>query len=225
MFEGYILGLLQEYLGAFVKSDSLHTDRLRTNIYNGHVCLEKLELNNSCLDFLCLPLCLEKGYIGQIEFKISGGNWSNLVNSARIEVVVDNIFLYVRPKYDWTKKENERRDAYIKEAKLRRAEMFAINRHNSDLAAAENATDDGGGGFFARLGTRLVDNIELLIRNVHVRYQDSVSRPARPFAFGFVLDSPPRRTMGSIKQNITYISQSIRTLPNPALARKPSLPM
>ena len=172
-----------------MKSDSLHTDRLRTNIYNGHVCLEKLELNNSCLDFLCLPLCLEKGYIGQIEFKISGGNWSNLVNSARIEVVVDNIFLYVRPKYDWTKKENERRDAYIKEAKLRRAEMFAINRHNSDLAAAENATDDGGGGFFARLGTRLVDNIELLIRNVHVRYQDSVSRPARPFAFGFVLDS------------------------------------
>ena len=186
MFEAYILGLLQEYLGAFVKAESLQKDRLRADVYNGHVCLEKLELNASCLDFLNLPLSLVKGYIGQIEFKVSGGNWSNLVNSARIEVVIDHVYMLIGPKFSWTDKEKESRGAYVKETRLRRAELFAINRHsNSELSKGEAES----GGFFARLGTRLVDNIEVLVRNVHVRYEDHVSRPARPFAFGFVLDS------------------------------------
>ena len=71
MFEAYIVGLLQEYLGSFVKPNSLQKERLRADVYNGHVCLENLELNPSCLDFLNLPLALIKGYIGQIELKIS----------------------------------------------------------------------------------------------------------------------------------------------------------
>ena len=127
MFEGWILGLLNRLLGEYVKEECLSRDRLRADVYNGHVCLERLELRESAFDFLNEPVTLIKGYIGQVELKVSGGSWTNIM-SKPIEVWFDHIHLLLGPKFDWDEEDRAIREQQIKQALLRRAELFAMHR-------------------------------------------------------------------------------------------------
>lgn len=44
-------------------------------------------------------------------------------------------------------------------------------------------------GFFARMAMKVVDNVQIFLDKIHVRYEDDVSNPGHPFAFGITLDS------------------------------------
>ena len=186
MFEGWILTLLNKVLGEYVKEHCLARDRLKADVYNGHICLERLELRESAFDFLNLPLTLLKGYIGQVEVKIAGGSWSNIM-SKPIELWLDNIHILLGPKFDWDEEEREEREQQIKQALLRRAELFA--RHHDKRSENSAGGENDGDSFVDRLLTKLVDNLEFHVRNVHVRYEDHVSNVQRPFAFGFTLSA------------------------------------
>lgn len=39
------------------------------------------------------------------------------------------------------------------------------------------------------MAMKVVDNVQIFLDNIHVRYEDDVSNPGAPFAFGFTLDS------------------------------------
>jgi vacuolar protein sorting-associated protein 13A/C len=43
--------------------------------------------------------------------------------------------------------------------------------------------------YFQQLGAKIVDNIEVVLTNVHIRYEDSTSVPGRVFSFGITIDS------------------------------------
>jgi vacuolar protein sorting-associated protein 13A/C len=43
-------------------------------------------------------------------------------------------------------------------------------------------------GYLDSLASKVLDNIQLFLDNVHVRYEDSDSHPERPFSFGFTLN-------------------------------------
>ena len=180
MFEGWILGLLNRLLGEYVKEDCLSRDRLRADVYNGHVCLEQLELRESAFDFLNEPVTLIKGYIGQVELKVSGGSWTNIM-SKPVEVWFDRIHLLLSPKFDWDEDDREEREQQIKQALLRRAELFAMHRASQKSSSGGSATGapdhSGGDSFIERLMTKLVDNVEFHVRNVHIRYEDHLSNP------------------------------------------------
>ena len=182
MFEGWILSLLNKVLGEYVKEHCLARDRLKADVYNGHICLERLELRETAFDFLNLPITLLKGYIGQVEVKISGGSWTNIM-SKPVELWLDNIHILVGRKVDWNEEERAQREQQIKQALLRRAELFA--RHHDG-----NAHDESGeGSFLDSLLTKMVDNLEFHVRNVHIRYQDHDSYVRHPFACGVTLNA------------------------------------
>ena len=101
------------------------------------------------------------------------------------------------------------REEYAKESKLRRAELFAVNQHNAE--SRDQSEKSGNDSFISRLGTRLVDNIELLVKNVHIRYEDHISRPERPFAFGFTLESFRMNSTDADWED-TYVDRSARTV-------------
>ncbi len=191
MFEGWILGLLNRLLGEYVKEDCLSRDRLRADVYNGHVCLEQLELRESAFDFLNEPVTLIKGYIGQVELKVSGGSWTNIM-SKPVEVWFDRIHLLLSPKFDWDEDDREEREQQIKQALLRRAELFAMHRASQKSSSGGSATGapdhSGGDSFIERLMTKLVDNVEFHVRNVHIRYEDHLSNPLQPFALGLTFN-------------------------------------
>ena len=203
MFEGWILALLNKVLGEYVKDHCLARDRLKADVYNGHICLERLELRESAFDFLNLPVTLLKGYIGQVEVKISGGSWTNIM-SKPIELWLDNIHILLGPKFEWDEEEREAREQQIKQALLRRAELFA--RHHDGSDGNGGGEEREGDSFLNNLLTKLVDNLEFHVRNVHVRYEDHVSHIEHPFAFGATLHSLHVKSTNELYQE-TYVNR------------------
>ena len=134
-------------------------------------------------------MTLIKGYIGQVELKVSGGSWTNIM-SKPIEVWFDHIHLLLGPKFDWDEEDRATREQQI-QALLRRAELFAM--HGSSQGQSVDGTNPaaqdhrGGDSFIERLMTKLVDNVEFHVRDVHIRYEDHLSNPANPFALGLML--------------------------------------
>ena len=204
MFEGWILSLLNKVLGEYVKEHCLARDRLKADVYNGHICLERLELRESAFDFLNLPLTLLKGYIGQVEVKIAGGSWSNIM-SKPIELWLDNIHILLGPKFEWDEEEREEREQQMKQAILKRAELFA-RHHSGEVSREGDDVNSEGASFLDRLLTKLVDNLEFHVRNVHIRYEDHVSNIQRPFAFGLTMSSLHVKSTNEHYQD-TYVNR------------------
>jgi vacuolar protein sorting-associated protein 13A/C len=55
---------------------------------------------------------------------------------------------------------------------------------SSDAAKSGSSEDT----FTMRLITRIVDNLQIEITDVHVRYEDDVTNPGSPFAIGITLE-------------------------------------
>lgn len=72
-------------------------------------------------------------------------------------------------------------------------------------AEREAATEDGyyatsySGwlSYGTSLVTNIVENLELKIKNVHIRYEDAVTVPTQPFTFGITIDSLQARSCDS----------------------------
>ena len=221
MFEGWLLGLLSRALGEYVKPESFALEHVQASMYSGHVVLDSLELKESCFDFLGLPIRLVKGFIGHLEFRVSGGNWTNLFGKS-VEVYVRNVHLLVGPKFEWDRSEIEQRNLKIKRALLKRAELFALRRDGSLSSPSSEEEKSKGTGFFERLATQLLDNVEFHVRNVHLRYEDHYSNPQRPFAFGFTMEGLRMKSTDKDFRN-TYVDRDADRSARQAIFKRISL--
>eukprot|EP00003_Mantamonas_plastica_P031498 TRINITY_DN823_c0_g1_i3.p1 TRINITY_DN823_c0_g1~~TRINITY_DN823_c0_g1_i3.p1 ORF type:complete len:3996 (-),score=1299.11 TRINITY_DN823_c0_g1_i3:663-12608(-) len=90
--------------------------------------------------------------------------------SESVKLEIQNLFVVLGPcKVDVD--EYEQRQAAKKASEL-------------EQAAAPQEIDES---FFTRIATTIVDNIQISIENVHIRYEDDESNPERPFACGITL--------------------------------------
>lgn len=68
---------------------------------------------------------------------------------------------------------------------------------------AAEQTESGGGDFVARLVAKLVDNLQLTIQKVHVRYEDAVSHAQGTLALGVILDGLTVKTIPGDEETAT----------------------
>lgn len=54
----------------------------------------------------------------------------------------------------------------------------------ADQKTNDNTTNDG---FINQLTTKIVDNLQFTMKNIHIRYEDNISDPGHPFAAGITL--------------------------------------
>lgn len=52
---------------------------------------------------------------------------------------------------------------------------------------SEQKNDKGGDGFISQLTTKIVDNLQFTMKNIHIRYEDNISDPGHPFSAGITL--------------------------------------
>ena len=52
---------------------------------------------------------------------------------------------------------------------------------------SKESNNKGGDGFLAQLTTKVVDNLQFTMKNIHIRYEDKISDPGHPFAAGITL--------------------------------------
>ncbi|KAE8377752.1 hypothetical protein BDV26DRAFT_262865 [Aspergillus bertholletiae] len=179
MLEGVVANLLNRFLGIYVKN--FDATQLNIGIWSGDVKLRNLELRREALDQLHLPLNVVSGHLGELTLSIP---WSNL-RGKPVKVDIEDVFLLAAPKEDadYDPEEEERRAHVLKMDKIESAEL--IKERNAEGMSQEEQRRNQS--FTQSLVTAVVDNLQISIKNVHFRYEDSIASPGHPFAVGFTL--------------------------------------
>ncbi|GJN91455.1 hypothetical protein Rhopal_004478-T1 [Rhodotorula paludigena] len=179
MLESVVAGVLNRFLAAYV--DNLNTNQLNVGIWSGDVKLRNLRLKKEALDKFRLPVDVVEGYLGDLTLSIP---WSNL-GGKPVRVLVDNVYLLAVPT-DTSKATPEEDAARAQAAKLEKLENAELlsTQPAPGLSAEEEQKNQS---FTTSLVNKIVDNLQIEVRNIHVRYEDKLSVPGHPFSVGITL--------------------------------------
>lgn len=127
------------------------------------------------------------GHVGLLHVTIP---WFSF-RSSPITITVEDVFLLAKAKDDSDTvdpAEEERREQEIKQDKLRNAESLD-QAAQAGKNVQEGQTEDERQTWLGALTSKLVDNVQVRIKNIHLRYEDDQSTPEHPFAAGITLSS------------------------------------
>jgi len=177
MLESLVANVLNRFLGAYVSN----LEDLNIAIWTGNVVLRNLQLKKEALDKFNLPIDVLEGYLGELTLKIP---WSNLKNQP-VKVFINNVYLLAVPKgeTEYDAAEEEKRSQQVKQEKLENAELL----QTKPVGANSQEDDQKNQSFVNQLVTKIVDNLQISINNIHIRYEDKLSDPGHPFAVGLTL--------------------------------------
>ena len=178
MLEGLVAGLLNRFLGMYVKN--FDAKQLNVGIWNGDVKLRNLELRKEALDQMHLPVNVVEGHLGQLTMSIP---WTNL-RGKPVRINIEDVFLLAAPKQDeeYNEEEEKKREHDVKMEKLENAEL--LKQRNLEGNPEEQRKSQS---FTESMTTAIVDNIQVSIKNIHIRYEDAVSTVDHPFALGLTI--------------------------------------
>ena len=110
--------------------------------------------------------------------------WRNL-KSQPVTVVVEDLFLLAGPRIEteYDPGLEEERIQKSKQERLETAELFASSMES------KLATDIHQESFTTQLVTKIVDNLQVTVKNIHIRFEDSSSNKERLFSVGITLKS------------------------------------
>lgn len=180
MLEGLVANLLNRFLGMYVKN--FDAKQLNVGIWNGDVKLRNLQLRKEALDQLHLPVNVVEGHLGQLTMSIP---WANLKGKP-VRVNIEDVFLLAAPKEDaaWDEDEEAKRIHTVKIEKLENAELLK-QRNTEGLSSEEQKKSQS---FTESLTNAIIDNLQVSVRSIHIRYEDSISSTGHPFALGLTLN-------------------------------------
>ncbi|XP_015584675.1 vacuolar protein sorting-associated protein 13 isoform X2 [Cephus cinctus] len=178
VFESIVAELLNKVLGEYI--ENLDCTQLKLSLWGGDVVLKDLLIKESALDVLDLPLKLEYGRLGKLILKIP---FKDIWNG-QIDAIIEELFILIVPtsqaKYDAEKEAKAQLAA--KRAELARVEK---NKQLADIKSQEKLDDS----MIEKLLARMIKNIHVEIKKIHVRFEDHVSFKNHPFSVGFTLNS------------------------------------
>lgn len=186
MFEGIVASVLNKVLGAYVAN--LETNQLNIGIWKGDVTLHNLKLRTEALDRFDLPLDVTSGYIGELVVKIP---WTDLKNQPFLIELKDVLLLAVnRAETNYDADLEKRRKLASKMAKLEMAESMSSQLQQSSKLEKSEETEAQKASFTTQLLTKIMDNLQISITTLHIRYEDTISNAHRiPFTIGVTLKS------------------------------------
>ncbi|KAK0425183.1 hypothetical protein QR680_009077 [Steinernema hermaphroditum] len=176
VFESLVADLLNRFLGDFV--DNLDASQLNIGIWGGDVKLDNLEVKETALDELDLPVKLKFGFLSNLVLKIP---WKNLYTEPVI-ADIEGLFLIVVPNkgvvYSEEKANKNAQD--VKQKALTRLEEARKNKRKP--------RDPQQDTFAEKMVTQVIKNLQVKIRSIHVRYEDKYTNRHRPFVAGVSLE-------------------------------------
>lgn len=199
MLEGLVAWVLNNYLGKYV--ENLNTDQLSIAILTGSFCfvfiyiysniickkigeveLENLPLRRDALRHLGIPVEIRAGHIGKIKLQIP----IRSLRSSPWVIVIERLYLVAGPLAldEWDQAAEELADQDRKLAALDAIE--ACWRLEADGTVTPGSAT--GGTYYASsysswlsygtgVITDIVENMQLHVKDVHIRYEDATSLP------------------------------------------------
>ncbi|KAK6455080.1 vacuolar sorting [Scheffersomyces xylosifermentans] len=180
MFESLVANLLNRFLGSYI--EDFDPKQLNIGIWSGDVKLKNLRLKKESLDKFKLPIDVKFGHLGELTLQIP---WSNL-KSKPVRVIIEDVYVLASPIIiqDIDIDDEERREQLIKREKLDRLEALqSVSQQNQGISddLSNNET------FTESLITKIVDNLQITIKNIHVRYEDDSVLAESPYSVGISL--------------------------------------
>lgn len=189
MFAKIISDVLNKFLGKYI--ENLDGSQLKIGVWGGDVELRDLDVKESALDELDLPVRLVCGHIGHLKLKIP---WKNLFNE-RWEAAVEGVYVVVVPKtsiqYDAQKEEKLLHESKL--TALQRVEDARLKQQEMEKGD-QTANQDG---FFEKLCSQIIRNIQIFIKDIHIRYEDALSCQNSQFAAGVTLSNLSIQSTGA----------------------------
>ncbi|CAK5280530.1 unnamed protein product [Mycena citricolor] len=147
----------------------------------GQLTLRNLRLKKGALDKFRLPVDVLEGHLGTFTLSL---HWMNLGNQP-VEVLVEDVYLLVvpSPQSNDNPEEEEKRAQAAKSERLENAELLHMR------GQAESTSDDSpqSQGLIQSLTAKIINNVQVTVKNIHIRYEDKLSVPGHPFAAGVTL--------------------------------------
>ncbi|VDP11245.1 unnamed protein product, partial [Onchocerca flexuosa] len=176
VFESVVAEVLNRVLGNFV--NNLDASQLNIGIWGGDVKLTNLEVKETALDDFDLPVKLKFGCLTKLVLKIP---WNDLYRQPVI-ASIEGLNLIVVPNkgvvYNEEKaKKNEKEE---KDKALTRLEENRKRRRKPPDLASDT--------FVEKFIATVIKNLQVTIRNIHIRYEDKYSHRSRPFVVGATLE-------------------------------------
>lgn len=189
MFEQGLAYVLKQFLGEFVEDSGKLQEKLSVGVWSGNIVLENLVLKNEILSVLNLPVTLSHGVIGRFELRVP---WKKL-GVEPVVVIIDGLHILLAPRYEWDPDAKANREQTMKQAKLAAIELLTNKRmtENPFQGYKNFATK----WLMESLVGKLVDNIQVSVTDMHIRYEDQVSC-ASNFCAGLTIQSLRIQSVG-----------------------------
>ncbi|KAI9919525.1 hypothetical protein PsorP6_017405 [Peronosclerospora sorghi] len=184
MAKAIITSILEAQLGKYV--DGLRSESLVVGLWSGELELRDLALKPNALAELQLPVAIASGSISRVLVRVP---WNQL-GSASVTITLEGVSVLVIPNM-------ERAAAaellQVKKNRLERRELMRQHgrfaaRVASDQEQEKKRSTEDEGTFVSRLTARIIDNLQVTLVNVHLRYEDALANADAPFACGLMLE-------------------------------------
>ncbi|XP_076684056.1 vacuolar protein sorting 13D isoform X4 [Andrena cerasifolii] len=170
MLEGLVAWVLNNYLGKYV--ENLNTDQLSIALLSGEVELENLPLKKEALRHIGLPVEIKAGFIGKVRLQVP----VRQIRTASWVIAIEQLYLVAGP-ISLNEFDNEAEEQAVLDYKLSRLESLEARwRANTDHDPGYYATSYSSWvDYGTSLVTNIIENLQLNIKDVHIRYEDGLA--------------------------------------------------
>ncbi|THH34126.1 hypothetical protein EUX98_g96 [Antrodiella citrinella] len=160
---------------------NLDMNQVNYGIGQGQLTLRSLQLKKGALDKFRLPVDVIEGHLGKFTLSL---HWMNLGNQP-VEILIEDVYLLVVPSSEngYDPEEEERRIQATKAERLENADLL----HMRGQAEEAEGDKQQSQGLLSSLITKIVNNLQVTVKNIHIRYEDKLSVPGHPFSAGVTL--------------------------------------
>jgi len=168
MLESLVASILNRVLGSYV--ENFDPNQLQIGLLSGDVKLGGLKLKKGALDQLQLPINVTDGHIGSLVLQIP---YSNL-KSKPVKVFIEDVFIVAMPDNGYDGDAQERREL---SKKLEKLQLWEISSERAMTRTSQGASSDDKEkekqeNFTTSLVTKIIENLQVTIRNIHIRMEE-----------------------------------------------------
>ncbi|TGZ65764.1 hypothetical protein CRM22_005684 [Opisthorchis felineus] len=201
VFESLIVDLINTYAGDYI--EALNASQLKIGLLGGNAQLENLDIKPNAFDSLNLPVKVLQGHISSLTLKIP---FKNLYTEPTV-AELDGLYVLVVPnsavKYDEEKEQIYRRDSKMKE-------LRDIEEARAQSARAGRKVQTKPDSFAEKLAAQIIKNLQVEVKNIHIRYEDGFSIPGQIFSLGFTLSGLFFKTFTPHDKVVPVREESVR---------------
>ncbi|CAJ0587158.1 unnamed protein product, partial [Mesorhabditis spiculigera] len=174
MLENVVAWVLNNYIGEYL--ENLNTDQLSVALLSGQLELENVPLKKTALRKLDIPLEVKSGVLGKLTLSVPLTH----IRSEPWVLKLSDVLIIVGPasdkKYD-VETSSDHTEKTKKETMLDELEKKHKTQLLETIGQKSAASDAQESWWGASLIATVVNNIQLILTNVHIRYEDGQTLP------------------------------------------------